>query len=159
MKVLTEPTNSIPIQRTAIAQNKKQPKKEWTPLQKTVFRIGFIFFALFCIPLDTGFYKMIWFIDYAHLNYRHLTEVFVFYNPQFINHFSEGGFFGWQSYVNLVLILVIAVAGGIIWGLADRKSKECWQDTGWHMQELHGDTRNYSSCRCPNNMRGYGTHR
>src|SRR4051812_22553996 len=105
MKVLTEPkSNHIFIEKQNTAPVKYQPPSRWSPLEKTAFRIVFIFVALLCIPLDTGFYKMLWYIDYAHLNYRHLTDVFVFYNPQFINHFSEGGFFGWQSYVNVLLV-------------------------------------------------------
>jgi hypothetical protein len=99
-------------------------KSEWTDAQKVIFRIAFIFFALFSIPLDVGFYKLLWYIDYAHLNYRHLTEIFVFYNPQFLNHFSEGGFFGWQSYANILLILVVAIAGGLIWTYLDRSRGE-----------------------------------
>lgn len=121
MKVLTEPKGNSFLTRIKPDRKKAPLKKEWTPFQKTVFRITFIFVALFAIPLDTGFYKMIWYIDYAHLNYRHLTEIFVFYNPQFINHFSEGGFFGWQSYVNIPFMLLIAIAGGVIWGAFDKR--------------------------------------
>jgi len=124
MKVLTELKNNIHVQKASIPHEVKESKKEWTALQKCCFRIAFIFFALISIPLDAGFYRMLWYIDYAHLNYRHLTEVFVFYNPQFINHFSEGGFFGWQSYVNLLLILFIAVTGGLTWGIFDKKRNE-----------------------------------
>lgn len=96
----------------------------WTGAQKKIFRVAFIFFALYSIPLDLGFYKMLFYTDYAHLNYRHLTEVFVFYNPQFINHFSESGFFGWRSYINLPFILFIAIAGGVIWSYLDKNRKE-----------------------------------
>ena len=125
MKVLTEPNSSVHIQRVISEKAAvPNPRKEWTVLQKTAFRIVFIFVSLFAIPLDIGFYKMVWYIDYAHLNYRHLTEIFVFYNPQFINHFSEGGFFGWQSYSNLPFILLMAIIGAFIWGLLDKKRKE-----------------------------------
>jgi hypothetical protein len=123
--VLTEPNNSIRIQRKQFQPAElTKAKKEWAPLQKTAFRIAFIFVSLVAIPLDLGFYRMLWYIDYTHLNYRHLTDVFVFYNPQFINHFSEGGFFGWQSYVNLPFILLIAIIGGLVWGLLDKNSKQ-----------------------------------
>ena len=98
------------LERPALQQtvpgSKKKEKKVWNKKSLFAFRIAFIYFVLFSIPVDVGFYKMILHIDYAHLNYRHTNEVFAFYNPQFINHFSEGGFFGWQSYINLVFILV-----------------------------------------------------
>lgn len=104
--------------------SEKASLPNWTSLEKTSFRIAFIFFGLCCIPLDIGFYRMIWNIDYAHLNYRHLTEIFVFYNPQFINHFSEGGFFGWQSYANLPFILGIALIGAAIWSALDKNRSD-----------------------------------
>src|SRR6476661_2626794 len=125
MKVSTEPNRSIRIHRIANETAEHAAVlKEWTPVQKIAFRIALIFVSLVAIPLDLGFYKMLWYIDYGHLNYRHLTDVFVFYNPQFINHFSEGGFLGWQSYVNLPFILLIAVVGAIVWWLFDKNSKE-----------------------------------
>jgi len=95
----------------------------WSPRNKIIFRISFIFFGLFCIPLDIGFYEMLWHIDYAHLNYRHLTEIVAFFNPQFINNFSESGFFGLYSYANIPFVLLIAILGGLLWTLFDRNSK------------------------------------
>lgn len=95
--------------------------QDWTELQKVAFRIAFIFFGLFCIPLDLGFYQMLINFDYAHLNYRHLTEIVAFYNPQFINIFSEEGFFGAESYINLPFVLLIAVLAGFIWTQIDKK--------------------------------------
>ena len=97
---------------------------EWTNIQKIGFRIAFIFFGLFAIPLDLGFYTYIWNIDYAHLSYREINESVAFYNPQFINIFSEEGFFGTASYVNWPFILLVAIVAGAIWTAQDRKSKE-----------------------------------
>ncbi|TZF82200.1 hypothetical protein FW774_16035 [Pedobacter sp. BS3] len=96
--------------------------ERWTETQKIWFRIAFIFFTLCSIPLDFGFYRMIFHFDYAHLNYRHLTEVVAFFNPQFINIFSESGFFGLASYVNLPFVLLIAIIGALIWGKLDKAS-------------------------------------
>lgn len=95
--------------------------ERWTETQKIAFRIAFIFFTLFCFPLDTGFYRMIYHFDYAHLTYRELTEVVAFFNPQFINIFSASGFFGPASYVNFPFILLIAIIGGIIWTALDKQ--------------------------------------
>jgi hypothetical protein len=97
--------------------------ERWTKTQKIAFRIAFIFFLLFSFPLDTGFYRMIFHFDYARLNYRDLTEVVAFFNPQFINIFSASGFFGLASYVNYPFILFIAIIGGIIWTSIDKKTK------------------------------------
>ena len=98
--------------------------EHWSANQKLIFRIVFIFITLFSVPLDVGFYQMIWHFDYAHLNYRDLTEVVAFFNPQFINIFSASGFFGLESYVNYPLILLIAIVGGLIWTTLDKSSTE-----------------------------------
>lgn len=98
--------------------------KEWTTTQKIIFRIAFLFFGIFSIPWDFGFYVRLWHLDFAYLNYRHLNEVFNFYNPQFVNHYSESGFFGLYSYANYLVVLVVALVGGTIWTLLDKDRKE-----------------------------------
>ncbi len=80
------------------------PTYEWAPVNLFVFRVSFVFFSLFSIPLDWGFYKFLFLIDYPNLTYRELTEIVAFYNPQFLNHFSESGFFGIHSYGNIPFI-------------------------------------------------------
>ncbi len=113
-----------PALQEAVVYKQINPRKiVWSAKALFAFHIAFIFFALFSIPLDVGFYKMILHIDYAHLNYRHTNEVFAFYNPQFISHFSEGGFFGWQSYINLPFIFAVALIGALIWTALDKKNR------------------------------------
>ncbi|GAA4333261.1 hypothetical protein GCM10023149_39920 [Mucilaginibacter gynuensis] len=96
----------------------------WTNIEKIAFRIAFVFFGLFSIPLDEGFYVFIYNIDYAHLNYRQLTEIVAFFNPQFINIFSASGFFGLESYVNVPFVLLVALLTAAIWTRLDKNSKE-----------------------------------
>lgn len=97
---------------------------EWKSFQKIAFRIAFIFFVVYSVPWDPGFYELIYNIDYAHFNYRHLTSVIAFFNPQFINIYSESGFFGWASFINFPFILLGATIGGLIWSVLDKKSRE-----------------------------------
>jgi hypothetical protein len=116
-------------QVTQIKRGSKVPPvayefNEWTNIEKMAFRVAFIFFAFFAIPLDAGFYVFIWNTDYPHFTYRELTELVAFFNPQFINIFSEGGFFGLESYVNWPFVLLIALAGAAIWTRLDKDSKE-----------------------------------
>lgn len=100
------------------------PLTEWKGYEKVAFRIAFIFFVIYSTPWDPGFYKLLWSIDYAHFNYRHQTEIVAFFNPQFINIYSEGGFFGLASYVNLLFVLLISIIGAAIWGYFDKSRKE-----------------------------------
>lgn len=107
-----------------IESDVKASKSEWTNFEKIIFRIAFIFFGIFCIPWDAGFYRFLYNLDYAHITYGNLTEIVAFFNPQFVNIFSESGFFGWASYINFPFVLIIAIIGGLIWTALDKNKKE-----------------------------------
>jgi hypothetical protein len=101
-----------------------EPRAEWTNSEKIIFRIAFLFFTIFCIPWDYGFYQFLFNLDYPHITYGNLTEIVAFYNPQFINIFSASGFFGWASYINFPFVLLVAIIGGLIWTALDKNRKE-----------------------------------
>ncbi|RZF58347.1 hypothetical protein [Sphingobacterium corticibacterium] len=92
----------------------------WTEKEKVAFRIAFIFFTIMSIPTDYGYYVMLGHFDWLNLNYRQLTEMAAFFNPQFLNVYSESGFFGVASYINWPFVLLIAVVGALIWGYFDK---------------------------------------
>ncbi len=100
------------------------PLTEWKNYEKIAFRIAFIFFAIYATPWDPGFYKLLFSIDYAHFNYRHQTEIVAFFNPQFINIYSESGFFGIASYINFLFVFIVSLIGGTIWTFLDANRKE-----------------------------------
>jgi hypothetical protein len=106
--------------KTAIPEQ----KPVWKNYERISFRIAFIFFIIYSVPWDPGFYGLLYHIDYAHLNYRHLTEIVAFFNPQFINIYSESGFFGLASYVNFPFVLLLSVTGAAIWGALDKTRTE-----------------------------------
>ncbi len=73
---------------------------EWKGYEKASFRVAFVFFCIYSIPWDPmASYQLLWNIDYSHFNYRNQTEIVAFFNPQFINIYSESGFFGIASYI------------------------------------------------------------
>lgn len=98
-----------------------RPPTKWKRYEKVAFRIAFIFFLVYSVPWDPGFYQLLRHIDYRHFNYRDQTEIVSFFNPQFINIYSASGFFGIASYVNILFVLLFATIGGAIWGFFDRK--------------------------------------
>ena len=102
-------------------ENKSKLNLVWTPFQKFAFRVAFVFVVVFSFPTDFGWYKMIINLDYAHLNYRHLTSIVAFFNPHFVNHYSESGFFGLYSYVNLPLVLIVGIIISFILGKLDKQ--------------------------------------
>lgn len=107
-----------------ISEKSVAAQQSWSERKKFWVRTLFIFIALLCVPLDWGFYKMVYFIDYAHLNYRHLNEIVAFFNPQFINIFSESGFFGLASFINIPFVFLLGVIGSFIWGKLDKTTKD-----------------------------------
>src|SRR5690606_22246870 len=88
----------------------------WTEKEKVTFRIAFIFFTIMSIPTEYGYYMMLAHFDWFNLNYRQLTEIAAFFIAQFLNVYSESGFFGVSSYINWPFVLLIAVVGALIWG-------------------------------------------
>ncbi len=107
-----------------ISEESVAAQQSWSERKKFWAHTLFIFIALLCIPLDWGFYKMVYFIDYAHLNYRHMNEIVAFFNPQFINIFSESGFFGLASFINIPFVFLLGVIGSFIWGKLDKTTKD-----------------------------------
>jgi hypothetical protein len=100
------------------------PSATWREYEKVAFRVAFIFFIIYSFPWDPDFYKLLWHTDYRHFNYRDQTEIISFFNPQYINIYSESGFFGIASYVNVAFVFVLSVTGASVWGHFDRSRNE-----------------------------------
>lgn len=100
------------------------PPLQWKGYEKVAFRIAFIFFIVYSIPWDPGFYRLLWHTDYKHFNYRDQTEIISFFNPQFINIFSASGFFGIASYVNVAFVFILSVLTASAWGYFDKSRSE-----------------------------------
>jgi hypothetical protein len=81
------------------------------------FRVAFIFFALLILPLDWKFWRQLFSLHLLH--YQDLFQLTA-YSPQFISTPK----WGIASYANWGLILIIALLGGLVWSLVDRKRGE-----------------------------------
>ncbi|WP_051398230.1 hypothetical protein [Runella limosa] len=99
------------------------PSFEWTNLQKIAFRIAFVYFFLLCIPTYSNFYKHLFGLKFSKITYHDFQSVVAFWPPQFILIESEEGVFGLFNYINLFLVFVVAVVGGVLWTFVDKKSK------------------------------------
>lgn len=119
--------------------------KNWTNTEKIAFRIAFIFFFLLVVPLDLDFYTKWFTTDWSHLHIRNIGELSgSSFNPikilennkgagdlgslaesnvSFLKINAESGTFGIASYINWGLAFLIALVGGAIWSLFDKKSK------------------------------------
>lgn len=86
----------------------------WSNTEKTAFRISFIYFFLLAVPLDWKYYKTVFSINWIDLHYGDFFKL-AHYSPEF---------FVSNSFLNLVILLIIAVIGGLIWGLVGKEKKE-----------------------------------
>src|SRR5690242_17306949 len=115
-------TIEIPVQaerRTRVAQ--RAATQEWTSFEKIAFRITFIFFVLIFVPLDPRYYALWFTTDWAHLHIRDLG-LLAGRGLHFMTIRSESGEYGLGSYVDWGISLLIAIAGGAVWTLLDRRS-------------------------------------
>ncbi len=89
-------------------------QRQWNNSEKTTFRISSIYFFLLAFPLDWKYYKTVFSINWLDLHYRDFFNL-AHYAPEF---FAE------NSFLNLVGLLVIAIIGGLVWGVVDKEKKE-----------------------------------
>ncbi len=94
----------------------------WTNTQKISFRVAFIYFLLLCLPTYTAFYKHLFGLEFSKITYHDFQSIVAFWPPQFILIESEEGVFGLFNYINLFLVFVVALVGGGIWTLLDKKA-------------------------------------
>jgi hypothetical protein len=114
----------LPVAEKITGQQKenKRVKYTWTNKQKIAFRIAFLYILFLCIPSYAGFYQHLFNLEFSKITYHDFQSVVAFWPPQIILIESEEGVFGIFNYVNLFLVFVVAVAGGIIWTVFDKKS-------------------------------------
>ncbi|WP_343704242.1 DoxX family protein [Chitinophaga sp.] len=90
----------------------------WKSSEKAVFRLVFLFFFLQVVPLDWKYWRHVFAIDWSAL---HFGDIFYIsrYTPQWLESYRPGkwGLFSWEDWgINGI----IALAGAIIWGLAEK---------------------------------------
>jgi hypothetical protein len=94
-----------------------QPPLYWKSYQLVAFRIAFLFFVLMSIPENPQWYTQWFTFDWTSLHYRDLYDIARF-QPSFVR---SQGFYG---YLEWIILLGVAVVGGAIWSLLDRKRTE-----------------------------------
>ncbi len=87
-------------------------KQDWTQSQKIIFRIAFVFFTIFSIPTNVGWYKNVFSLDWLHLHYRDLYDVARF-QPNILGRAKWWP--AWMGYGEWLFILLVATVVGLIW--------------------------------------------
>ena len=101
-----------------------QPNNEWNWNQKLVFRTAFVFILLLCIPLNKRFYNNIIEMDWGNFYWSNLSSIASGLGAQEFVAITNENAWGWESYVNLVLTLLVSVSASGVWGILDRHRKE-----------------------------------
>ncbi|MGV3604401.1 MAG: DoxX family protein [Dyadobacter fermentans] len=94
----------------------------WRPAEKLLFRIAFIYFAIQSIPLDWKYFRRVFRIDWLNLTYGDIFDL-ARYQPRF---FGEH-----DTFLNWLVVLVIAVAGAVVWGNRDKDRRDYSQLYYW----------------------------
>src|SRR5690606_34134349 len=82
-----------------------------------------------CVPTDVHWYAELIGIDWSNLHFRDIYHIARF-EPGFVK-MTQSERFGISGFTNWGVVLVIAIIGGAIWTLLDRKRREynvlyCW---------------------------------
>lgn len=94
----------------------------WSPFEKVLFRVAFIYFAIQSIPLDWKYFRRLFQINWLNLTYADIFDL-ARYQPRF---------FGEQdTFLNWLVVLVIAIAGAVVWGNRDKDRRDYNQLYYW----------------------------
>ena len=104
---------------------------EWKDYEKIAFRIACIYIAFLCLPLYADWYTYLSKLNLAELNCRDLFIISTYRTIDFVKIDTESGKWGIASYVNLAIPFAIAVVGGFVWTLLDKKTKNYNQLYYW----------------------------
>jgi hypothetical protein len=86
----------------------------WSVTEKFLFRLFAIYFLIQALPLDPQFFNQLFSLTHK-LDYNDIFNL-AHYSPRFIA--------GEDSFINWIIVFVLALAGAAIWSYADTTSKE-----------------------------------
>ncbi len=121
--ILEEPQDIKVPNNTDKTEIQKKPGT-WKPYEKISFRIGFLYMLILCIPTYSKFYKHLFHLEFSKITYHDFQSIVAFWPPQFVLIESEEGVFGLLNFINLFIALLVAIAGGLVWTLLDKKRTE-----------------------------------
>jgi hypothetical protein len=96
-----------------------QGHPNWSSLEKFLFRVSFLFFALLLVPLELAWYAKLFSVKTVFAFLNSLTG----YKSNFYTIHSESGRWGLYSFASWGVALLIALAGAGIWTFIARNSK------------------------------------
>jgi hypothetical protein len=92
-----------------------KPQQEWSEKEKTVFRFLFLFFVIQALPISVDLFKLLFGTNWLQLSYGdifNLTRLSAKFIP------------GADSFINWIIIAVLALIGSIVWGRSVYKQQD-----------------------------------
>ncbi|WP_406825220.1 DoxX family protein [Pedobacter sp. KACC 23697] len=94
----------------------------WMDREKLIFRFFFLFFILQAIPLSVDFFKIVFGFNWFHISYGdifNLTRLSAKFLP------------GADSFINWIIVAIIAIIGAVAWGKSKYKDIDYDQFYYW----------------------------
>lgn len=92
-----------------------QTPLQWSEKEKTIFRFFFLFFVLQALPLSADLFKTVFGVNWFHISYGdifNLTRLSAKFIP------------GTDSFINWVIVAVLAIIGAVAWGRSKYSSQD-----------------------------------
>ncbi|MES2378478.1 MAG: DoxX family protein [Bacteroidota bacterium] len=83
-----------------------QPPNEWAEKEKSIFRFFLLFFILQALPLSVDVFKAVFGFNWLHISYGDIFN---------LTRLSAKFILGADSFVNWIIVAVIALVGAIAW--------------------------------------------
>lgn len=95
-----------------MSTNTNSQTSNWTENQRLIFRFFFLFFILQALPLSADFFKTIFGINWLNISYGDIFN---------LSRLSAKFIPGADSFINWLIVAVIALIGAIAWGRSKYK--------------------------------------
>jgi hypothetical protein len=89
-----------------------RPRYEWAEKEKGIFRFFFIFFILQALPLSVDIFKVLFGFKWLHIGYGDIFQ---------LTRLSAKFIPGADSFINWIIVIVIALIGTLVWGRSKYK--------------------------------------
>jgi hypothetical protein len=93
----------------------------WKGYGKVLFRLSFIYFFLQVFPLDWKYYRHLFNVNWFDLSFADIFQI-AKYTPQFVSASYQPQDWGLATFADWIFILIISIAGTLIWSLLDKKN-------------------------------------
>lgn len=94
----------------------------WSPLQRTIFRVGFVFFLILIVPWHPAFYQQLFSINWLAPHFKQLIDL-----ATFLPDISSTSRWGATSFSSWLIYLAVAAIASAVWAAVDKRTEYNFQ--------------------------------